>query len=200
MESPSHERLASIDDLETVTSIVAQAFVDDPLWSRALAMPGGSVDHHPAFWRLFAEGALAQGWSWLAAGEAAVALWIPPGATELSTEQEHRLMALARDRLGPGADDYVELLDRFEAAHPRHEEHYYLSLLGTHPDHRGQGIGMALVARNLEQIDAVHRPAYLESSNPANDHRYQRLGFEQIGEISYPGGGLTVSTMWRPAR
>lgn len=43
-------------------------------------------------------------------------------------------------------------------------------------------------------------PAYLESSNPANSHRYRRHGFEQIGEFYPPGGMVPVTTMWRNAR
>ena len=42
--------------------------------------------------------------------------------------------------------------------------------------------------------------AYLESSNPANNHRYQRYGFEKIGEFYPPGGTSPVTTMWREAR
>jgi hypothetical protein len=61
-------------------------------------------------------------------------------------------------------------------------------------------LGMWLLAHDLELIDAEHFPAYLESSNPANDHRYARLGFEPVGEVSYPGGGPRMTTMWRQAR
>jgi hypothetical protein len=43
-------------------------------------------------------------------------------------------------------------------------------------------------------------PAYLESSNPANNDRYARVGFEPVGEFSYPGNGPLVTTMWRLAR
>lgn len=45
-----------------------------------------------------------------------------------------------------------------------------------------------------------HCAAYLESSNPANDGRYARLGFEPVGQFSYPGDGPVVTTMWREAR
>jgi GNAT superfamily N-acetyltransferase len=118
----------------------------------------------------------------------------------MTPEQERQLAGLAADYLGPAADDYVELLGRFEAAHPRAEPHYFLTLFGTHPDHRGQGTGMRLLAHDLELIDAEHMPAYLESSNPANNRRYASVGFEPHGEFSYPGGGPVVTTMWRPAR
>ena len=91
-------------------------------------------------------------------------------------------------------------MSRFEAAHPSAEPHYYLTLLGTHPDHRGNGIGMRLLARHLEQVDAAHLPAYLESTNPATNRRYASVGFERHGEFCHPGGGPVVTTIWRPAR
>ena len=70
-------------------------------------------------------------------------------------------------------------------------------LLGTHPDRRGRGKGMGLLAANLAQIDEQGSAAYLESSNRANDHRYERLGFVQVGEFAAPSGGPTVACMWR---
>lgn len=94
----------------------------------------------------------------------------------------------------------MELLERFDASRPTGERHYYLSLLGTHPDYRGQGLGMALLAENLAKIDEEATAAYLESSNPDNDKRYERLGFRRVGEFSTPDGSRTVATMWREAR
>jgi hypothetical protein len=43
-------------------------------------------------------------------------------------------------------------------------------------------------------------PTYLESSNPANNHRYERLGFAKIGEFFPPSSDIPVTTMWRDAR
>jgi hypothetical protein len=59
---------------------------------------------------------------------------------------------------------------------------------------------MALLAENLGRIDEEHMPAYLESSNPANNHRYQRHGFAIIGEFYPPTGTTPITTMWRDAR
>ena len=120
--------------------------------------------------------------------------------TEITEEQEDQLTRLAHEVLGPSADAYLELLSRFDAAHPRDEPHFYLGLLGTHPDHRGKRIGMALLKHDLDLIDAEGFPAYLESSNPANNPRYASVGFESVGDFTYPGGGPIVTTMWRAPR
>jgi len=197
MDGSISERRATPADIDVVAGIVALAFTDDPLWGHALR----SLDAtgRLPFWRLFAEGALRYSWTWLAEGGAATSLWIPPGGSEFSPEQEDRLFELARG-LGAEEGNFHEMAKQFDAAHPHAEPHYYLSLLGTHPDHRGRGVGMRLLAHNLEMIDADHAAAYLESSNPANNRRYAGVGFAPIGEFSYPQGGPLITTMWRPAR
>lgn len=91
-------------------------------------------------------------------------------------------------------------MDRFEESHPKDRPHYYLSLLGTRPDQRGQGIGMALLADGLSRIDAEGAAAYLESSNSANVPRYEKHGFREIGGFERPGGGFSATTMWREPR
>jgi GNAT superfamily N-acetyltransferase len=165
-----------------------------------MARADGRTDHHAAFWQLYVDGALRYPWVWIAGDGEAVSIWIPPDGTELNDDQEERLEELVQLHLGPDAGDYGELLARFDAAHPRGQPHYYLTLLGTHPDHRGKGIGMRLLAHDLDLIDTEHMPAYLESSNPANNHRYESVGFQAIGEFSFPGMGPIVTTMWRGAR
>lgn len=87
-----------------------------------------------------------------------------------------------------------------EEAHPRDADHFYLSLLGTNPQFRGRGLGMKLLAHDLAIIDRSHSPAYLESSNVANDERSRSAGFEPRGSFQAPDGGPSVTTMWRGAR
>ena len=88
------------------------------------------------------------------------------------------------------------LWERFEAARPT-APHAYLSILATHPRHRGRGMAQQLVRDDLARFDGQGLPAYLESTNPANDHRYERLGFRATGGFAGFAEGSMVSTMWR---
>jgi GNAT superfamily N-acetyltransferase len=192
--------VANASDAARATEILTEAFHLDPVWGWAFPDPDRRTAQHTIFWRFFVDAAIPNGWVWLTADGGAATLWIPPGCPEIPPQDEQKLEPMLIDLVG--ADQtavLVETFERFDAAHPRAEPHYYLSLLGTHPDHRGQGIGMGLVADNLAVVDADRMPAYLESTNPANNKRYERLGFEQVGEFSLPGGGPSVATMWRSA-
>ena len=193
-------RSATGADLTSVTETIALAFQDDPTWSWAFPDPLKRQAQYAVFWRFLIAGALRYPWVLMTEGGEAASVWIPPGGSELAAQDEARLAPLLEELVGERAGEVIELLDRFDAAHPRDEPHYYLSLLGTHPAHTGRGIGMGLLAENLARIDQERMPAYLESSNPANNHRYQRHGFEKIGEFFPPGSTTPVTTMWRDAR
>jgi GNAT superfamily N-acetyltransferase len=190
---PSEARVAVAADLDPLTQLFTAAFTSDPLWSWAFPNPADLA----VWWRLLIGSAVRYPWVWVAGDYAAASVWIPPGGTELTEEEEEGIEPLFQRLIGPRAPAVMELVDRFEASHPREQPHYYLSLLGVNPDHRGQGLGMRLLAENLERIDGEGVASYLESSNPANDPRYEKLGFRPVGEFETPGGEHTVTTMWR---
>lgn len=190
-------RIATADDLDGISATLASAFAEDPLWG--WAFPGGAGLE--AWWRFFAGSALRYPWTWVSGDFAAVSVWIPPGGIELTEEEEAAMGPLLRDLVGERADKVMALMNAFDQNHPPDPPHYYLSLLGVHETQRGQGHGMALLAENLRTIDETDGlPAYLESSNPANDARYAGHGFQPVGEVERPGGGAKGTTMWRDGR
>jgi GNAT superfamily N-acetyltransferase len=163
-------RIAEAADLETVTEIITLAFAEDPVWGRTLRQSSGQPGKLADFWRLWILGALRYPWVWLWDEGQAAAVWIPPGETEMSADQDDAFRELAASRLGDeGAAYLAQVMEEFDANHPRGEPHFYLSLLATHPAYRGRGVGIALLADNLARIDQQAMPAYLESSNSAND-------------------------------
>jgi GNAT superfamily N-acetyltransferase len=191
---PLGARIATDDDLDGVTATLTAAFEADPLWGR-WAFP--DVKDLAVWWRLYVRSALRYRCVWVRGDYAAASVWIPPNGTELTAEEEERLKPLLEELVGPRAPDILEMVERFEACHPKEPPHYYLTLLGTHPNHRGRGLGMGLLAENLARIDAEGVPTYLESTNPDNNPRYERLGFRKVGAFTTPDGTRTVTRMWR---
>ena len=88
--------------------------------------------------------------------------------------------------------------ERFETSREGRPDHYYLSLLAAHPEFRGQGRGQILLAEDLSLWDVEGVPAYLESTNSANDHRYVRAGFRPDGGFQAVRDDTWISAMWRP--
>ena len=189
-------RVATEDDLDGITATLTAAFEADPLWGWVFPT-GKGLD---VLWRFCIRSALRYPWVWVADDYAAASVWIPPAGVELTQEEEASLGPMLDGLVGSRASEILTLFERFDHTHPDEPPHYYLSLLGTHPGHRGKGLGMALLADNLARIDSEGMPAYLESSNPENDRRYERLGFVRAGEFQRPDGKLICSTMWRESR
>ena len=191
-------RPATTADVDVATRIISAAFATDPVWEVALRRADGRTDHHPPYWRLFVEGALRFGTVFLADEASAVSIWLPPGADELSPDGSAALEDLLERSLDPADVAAIHALyARFEASRARLGPHYYLSLLATDQAARGRGVGQALLAADLARWDAEGIPAYLESTNPGNDHRYARAGFRSIGGFEAVRDRAWVNAMWR---
>jgi GNAT superfamily N-acetyltransferase len=194
-------RTATRDDLPAITAVMATAFAADPVWG-PYSFPDDAtrLELSAGFWEPLLRAVMRFGWTHVTPACEAAAVWVPPGESELTPEQEQQfvevVVALVGDRQ---AGVILDAFDRLDHAHPHEPPHYYLSLLGTHADHRGRGLGMGLLAAGLELIDRQGMPAYLESTNNDNDRRYARLGFEPRGVVELPNGHR-ITTMWRESR
>ena len=126
------------------------------------------------------------------------AIWDPPGHWKLSALDMIRTGPAMFRVTGRNTARGMRLMNAIERRHPT-EPHYYLAVLGTHPDHQGKGVGSALMAPVLEHCDADGVPAYLESSKEQNVPFYRRHGFEVTERLELPGGP-PVWLMWRDPR
>ena len=190
MEATAAPRRAQPEDLEAVTETLWLAFAEDPLWRWAFP------DHAQlrALWRLYVSSALKHEWVWTIGDFAAATVWIPPGRPELTPEEE----ALVPDLVGERAQDVLGLFDAFETAHPHEPPHYYLTLLGTRPDSRGQGLGMRLLRANLDLIDAEASLAGLPGVEQRGQRAPLRIGrLPALRLVHDPGRARNVVTMWR---
>jgi GNAT superfamily N-acetyltransferase len=191
-------RVSAPSDVDAIVSTMTSAFFDDPLWGPAFPDRALRAAQAGALWRLFVRSGQRYPWVMVTGQVESAALWIPPGGSDLSDGEasgfEEYLVANCGRVV---ADGLLAILEVLEAHHPS-EPHYYLSLLATHSDHRGAGLGMGLLRENLARIDALGGSAYLESCNPVNNARYRSVGFVEHAELTVPSGHV-VTTMWRAA-
>lgn len=193
-------RLATAADIDAVVRTLGAGFATDPVWGLwGFPDEPDRAAKPELHWTTFVRAGLKYDGVIMTPGGEAVAVWIPPGVPELDEDDEAALGESTNALFGSRAPLLFEVYERFAEAAPKVPEHWTLSLLATHPDHRGGGLGMALVEDFLETVDARHEAAYLESTNPANLPRYERAGYQRYGSFEVPEGP-TVTTMWRPAR
>ncbi|WP_427920894.1 GNAT family N-acetyltransferase [Streptomyces sp. cg40] len=197
----SASRVATVADLDAIVATFTSAFFHDPVWGPAFPDERRRAGQAAVMWRVYAGSALRYPWTLVTPNVEAAAIFIPPGGVELTEEEagglEGRLAAVTDE----GTARAITVVgEQFEAVHPA-QPFFYLTILGTHADHRGKGLGMGLVVDGLARIDALGEggaPVYLESTNPANNRRYESVGFEVRDEIVVAGGQV-VTTMLRPA-
>jgi ribosomal protein S18 acetylase RimI-like enzyme len=128
-------------------------------------------------------------------GDAATALWLPPGVhvdeaplvdlIEQSVEEGRRATQLA-------------LFEQMARHHPA-EPHWYLPLIGVTPSAQGLGYGSMLLEHALARCDEDGLAAYLEATSMRSVPLYRRHGFEVVAEI-HVGSARPVFPMVRKRR
>jgi len=198
VDSAVTSRQATNQDLEAITETLTLAFAEDPVWG-GWAFPDRrrAGEQRRIIFGLWLESVLRRGWVRVTPACEAVAAWVPPGQIEMSDEERKRFAVVAEELLGDHAAMFQKAYDQSDASNPT-MPHYKLGPLGTHTHHQEKGLGLGLLRENLVRIDTEGMPAYLESTNPVNLFRYERLGFAPIGRFTLPGGP-TVDSMWREA-
>jgi GNAT superfamily N-acetyltransferase len=200
MANDAAVRKASKEDVSGMAECLAHAFADDPVMQWLFGdEPPRPVKYLRPFFAHEGKRHLAHDTVYTVDGHTGAAYWDPPGHWKTSTLGMLPLAPTMIGGIGRRLVKALRTLDRMEKAHARHSDHYYLAVLGTHPDQRGKGTGAALMAPVLERCDADGLGAYLESSKETNVPYYRRYGFEVVGDITFPGGP-TIWPMWRDPR
>jgi GNAT superfamily N-acetyltransferase len=190
-------RLATADDVKGMSEALALAFEDDPVmqWLFGDDPPRPTKYLRPFFAH---EGRrhLKHPTVYTADDHPGASYWDPPGHWKTSILGMLPMAPTMLRGIGRRLVRALQTLDEMEKAHAQHPDHYYLAVLGTHPDHRGNGTGAALMAPVLSTCDDEAIGAYLESSKESNIPYYQRYGFEVVGDVTFPDGP-TIWPMWR---
>lgn len=194
MTGPTVE-IATTQEAAAVVALLTLAFARDPAnrwtWPQARTY----LEAFPRFVRAYGGAAFALGTA-ARIGEAAAALWLPPGASSDEPTIDALMEATAA---GDARRDGPEAMRRMLCYRPR-EAHWYLPMIGVDPLHQGQGLGSALLRHATARCDRDGLPAFLESSNPRNVPLYQAHGFEVLGRIQVGGSPTFVPMLRRPRR
>lgn len=190
-------RHASLSDLPAIGSTLGAAFEDDPVMRWLLGGDRTDAGRVGCLYRAIAHGHLADGLSTVTPDHEAVAIWAAPGRFAIPAHRFLRYIPCLVTALGVRGLRRVPSMAEVEKLHPR-EPHYYLAVLGTHPDHQHKGMGSAAMAPLLARADRHGVPCYLESSKEENLAFYSRHGFEVTGTHDLAGGsGPRLWLMWR---
>ena len=77
---------------------------------------------------------------------------------------------------------WIRVYHQLEKIHPL-QPHWYILVLGAHPDHQGKGLGGELLKPILQKADEENVAVYLECSNPKSLDFYDKHGFRVMEEI-----------------
>lgn len=189
------------DQLKAAARTLAEAFWDDPLMH--IIAPNEKKRAAVGPW-FFAK-SIAYGMRW---GEAscnddasAVAVWFPPGNTDITPGRMLRV-GMGALPLRAGVNGTVRFMRALSATEKFHKAvkgpHWYLMAIGTTSTRQGTGLGSALLELGASQADAAGIPCYLETGTESNVAFYSKRGFEVTGQANVLG--FTLYGMVRQPR
>jgi GNAT superfamily N-acetyltransferase len=195
---PAQVRLAGREDFPAMARVLARAFHEDPLTAWLYPREHSRDRHVERSFRVSLARLERQHQLYTTADHAGGALWALPGQWREDLRQTVSSLTLLPPLL-PRLLRTMRAMTRIEVAHPV-EPHYYLSVLGTAPERRREGLGSALIRPVLDLCDAEQVPAYLETATEVNVDFYARHGFGVQRRLDLPGGAPSLWLLWRDPR
>jgi GNAT superfamily N-acetyltransferase len=190
-------RRATDDDVEPMIEQLCRTFFDDPVMSFVF----NEDRRRPAAMRAYFGSQMRRdylrwGGCYTTDDHMGSAIWGPAGKPLLTGLAGIASLRPVVPFVAKHLITTLRMIALIESSHP-HVPHWYLATLGTDPEMQGKGVGSALLQPVLEHCDRDGLPAYLESSKERNVPFYARHGFAVVKEVSLPGGGPKIWTMWR---
>lgn len=206
----SRVRPAVTADVTRLVRTATMAFVDDPLMRWMFPGLDEYLSTSPGAWRFLLDRSMAFDATFTTDDGVAVAIFSPPGRPtvepplESAIESAIELETSAEPaETSPRPAPSPELLARYEAIgavlheHTPGEPHWYLNVLGTHPDWQRQGLGAAVIGPIGEVCRRDGVPMYLETQTIENVAYYSHLGFRVRSEFDVPLDGPHMWAMIR---
>ena len=188
-------------ELDRAVAVLEHAFFADPALVHLVPDPDRRRRVAPRIGRAFIRYGLRYGVVWCTDDVSGMALRRPPGR-----ERIHLFGLLVSGMvwlpfaLGLRATWRLLMAEReTDARHRRlmRSRHWYLWMIGVHPDRQGEGLGARLMAHTFAQADADGVPCYLETTHPRAHAIHTAHGFRDAVRGVIPGTDLMVWSMVR---
>ena len=198
VEQPA-PRLATADDVPRLAGVLADAFINDPVYTWMLP---GNQRLRPRLRTMFAaemeQYVLPNGGSvWTTSTYDGAAAELPPGAWEMPMSMTGKEALKWLRAFGTRLALAARVARAMEERHLR-EPHFYVRIVGVRTALQGQGLGTALMQPTLHRADSAGLPTYIEASSTHSAALYERLGFVHMDVLELPEGGPPVWPMRRP--
>ena len=191
-------RKATAADVPAMVDAMAQAFYDDPVFGWLFPDDDRRLAQSRRYFAGRTRILMRQEEIYTIDGGGAAAMWARPGEWRDPPLEVLRQFASLVPALGRRIPRSLTGLREIEERHPA-KPHWYLAVLGTHPDRQGAGIGSALLEPVLHECDRLEIPAYLETGKERNVSFYNRHGFKVTERVELPQGP-PLWLMWREPR
>ena len=180
---PTSARLAVLQKLFTLSSN-ATLMAGGELWSASTTFPSAhSTDEKPDFQA--AASIFPPGKSLDDLGIAAVPSLVQSGELLPTLNAIGPIVLQSRMAAYTAATTPAK-----KSTFPNNETYYYVQLIGAATAHRGKGLAPALIRKLQERARDEGKPVYLEASNEGARRVYQKLGFEEVGDMIWLGKGV----------
>jgi ribosomal protein S18 acetylase RimI-like enzyme len=191
-------RKATADDIPAMADMLARAFHEDPIVDWVFENEASRPKYARRFFAGRARVLIPQREIYTVDGAAAAAMWARPDEWRDPALQALKELAVLVPGVGMRAARVMRGLIQVESRHPK-PPHWYLAVLGTHPDRQGEGLATQLLHAVLDDCDRDEVPAYLETGTERNVAFYTRHGFKVSEELRLPKGP-PIWLMWREPR
>jgi ribosomal protein S18 acetylase RimI-like enzyme len=189
-------------DAEHAGALLAAAFSNDPVAVYMLPEPDARRRLLPWHFTALVRYGLLFGQVYTTTGtHRGVAVWLPPGNTEMTPE---RLSTAGMDQ-APAVlgikpwERFMGVLEFMENLHANAmpDDHWYLAAIGVDPNAAGTGLGSELLKPVLKVADAQGKSCYLETALGDNKPFYEKHGFVVVRQGIEPASGIQYWTFRR---
>ena len=181
-------------DIPKAGVTLADAFQNDPLWSRFLK-DEAKLDERGGFFEAPIRYCFKYGEVYATSERLeGIAVWVPGDLADMTI---WRLIQSGAIVSGLGAmrvctklvQQQVRILGPLEAdrkANMKGRAYIYLMIIGVATQFQGQGLGGKLLRAVIEKGEQMELPIYVETETEKNIRMYENLGFRQIKQVTLP--------------